>query len=306
MNEVFKKLIQGHLYPFLSERSDSFFFSMGSCEPRNIPHPRLWRGKNTSLRWSLSIFSNVFLRGRKRIFRESWIIKLSENLRDKLFSCSDKNVCFLTRFFSWKGVEKNFSPRLTRKVLIKPFFLSSRNLYLSKKPKTKACFTFTNLLDGWITWYKFSIKIWSKYEHDILKRLIESCWDFSIRRLEECTTHEYFTRRWFIEKFHSPTRRERGNTALVDSLNRRESCRAHQAVKLPWSVQRVEICEKNNSGFQQNALEKKCHGKNTWNTRCWTTRSRGKMDTRRFLSKVKAISRINNRIGLIVGWIEAR
>lgn len=60
--------------------------------------------------------------------------------------------------------------------------------------------------------------------------------------------------------------------------------------------------------IQQNALEKKCYyGKNTWNTRCWTTHSRGKMDTRRFLSKVKAIvSRINNRIGLIVGWIEAR
>lgn len=31
--------------------------------------------------------------------------------------------------------------------------------------------------------------MWSKYEHDILKRLIESCWDFSIRRLEECTTN---------------------------------------------------------------------------------------------------------------------
>lgn len=120
-------------------------------------------------------------------------------------------------------------------------------------------------------------------------------------------SHDDDSLRNFIHQLEENAVELEENTALVDSLNRRESCRAHQAVKLPWPVQRVEICEKNNSGFQQNALEKKCYyGKNTWNTRCWTTRSRGKMDTRRFLSKVKAISRINNRIGLIVGWIEAR
>ena len=51
--------------------------------------------------------------------------------------------------------------------------------------------------------------------------------------------------RWFIEKFHSPTRRECGNTALPVSLIRlmEENCArgAHQAVKSSSK----RICEKN-------------------------------------------------------------